>query len=243
VLDDKYPEYRAFMQKRAKQGDFVILDNSLIELGYAMEVDQLVQAAMQCGASEIVLPDTFMNPGETISLIREAVKELKDKYLPHGWKAQLPFRLMAVAQGTDLQSWLACLDEILTIDNCISTIGIPKNTNNFFPDTDKGRIQLLQALSHKEYYLRFPWIQWHMLGSWDNPIEVQFASKFRWIRGCDTSIAWACAQVGLSFDNIEGLHIPRPKQATIDFMDTVDRYPMITAYNIITMLGWSKYHE
>ena len=243
ILDETHSDYKHFMRNRADRGDFVILDNSLIELGYALPVKTLLQAVEACRASEIVLPDAFMRSTETVRLVREAVKELKAHYTPATWNTTVPYRLMAVVQGENMAAWFDCLNEILAVDNCVTTIGIPKNTNMYVEDSGVGRVHLLHKLTEKEYHLKYPWVQWHMLGVWDNPVELQEASRFHWIRGCDTSIAWTCAQMGLMFDGNEGLYIPRPKVKAINFNDTIDRFPMITANNIMTMLRWSKYYE
>ncbi len=243
VLDPDNSDYASFMRNRSDRGDFVILDNSLIELGHAMPIADMVRAAAICCVSEIVLPDAFMDGESTVKLVKQALIELKENHLEKTWNAKLPFRCMAVVQGINMASWFDCLDEILHMDNCITTIGIPKNINMFVEDSGVGRTYVLHKIVEKEYHLKYPWIQWHMLGVWDNPIELQEASRFRWIRGCDTSIAWTCAQLGLAFDSLEGLYMPRPKEAVINFDTTIDRFPMLTSHNIMTMLRWSKYYE
>ena len=55
----KYSEYAEFYKKKREQGDFVILDNSLIELGKAASLHKVLEAAKIINPSEIVLPDVF----------------------------------------------------------------------------------------------------------------------------------------------------------------------------------------
>ena len=45
----KYSEYAEFYKKKREQGDFVILDNSLIELGKAASLHKVLEAAKQAG--------------------------------------------------------------------------------------------------------------------------------------------------------------------------------------------------
>jgi hypothetical protein len=232
--------YIDFMLRRSKQGDFIIMDNSLIELGNAVDILQVVEAASVCGAHEVVLADVFLDKDKTLAAIQDSVDTLRNAYQTY---KRIPFQLMAVPQGKNFSEWLECLSTILTRFPMITTIGIPKVTNTFFEDTDMGRIGVLQYLTDKGVPEAFPQIQWHMLGVWNNPIELKFASKYKWIRGCDTSIAWACSQKGILFDLEGGLLINRPKEAVIKFDSTVDRFPLVTIHNTTAMIGWSKFYE
>lgn len=231
-------EYTEFMRNRSDAGDFLLMDNSLIELGDAMKITDVLQAAKACRAHEIVLPDVFRNKDETLVAIESAIREVRDYF---GYKARhYGYRLMAVPQGQNEEEWLSCLESILQKFPQVSTIGIPKVTNTFYTG-DRGRIQLLVKLQELDVPKMYPHIQWHLLGIWNNPIELKHASYFKWVRGCDSSVGWAMAQQGIVLDPEEGAL--RPKEAVIDFHSTNDKMPGVTAHNMVTMLGWAKHHE
>lgn len=232
-------EYAEFMKRRSEAGDFLLMDNSLIELGSAMKIVDVIEAARKCEAHEIVLPDVFREREATIKTIQLALEDIKHYY---GYNARhYGHRLMAVPQGKNEEDWLECLFTILRQFPQVTTIGIPKVTSTFYPDTDTGRICLLEFMDKHKIHRQYPHMQWHLLGIWNNPIELKRASKFSWVRGCDSSVGWAISQQGIVLDDEEGAL--RPKTAIIDFFSQGDKLPSITSHNLITMLGWAKYHE
>lgn len=234
-------EYTKFMRGRSDAGDFLLMDNSLIELGSAMKIIDVIEAAKKCNAHEIVLPDVFQKREETIMAIRQSLEDINHYYGYNARHYGYGYRLMAVPQGENEEDWLECLFTILRQFPHVTTIGIPKVTNTFYTDTDIGRVRLLDFMDTHKIHRQYPHIQWHLLGVWSNPIELKHASRFTWVRGCDSSVGWAISQQGIVLDEEEGAL--RPKTAIIDFFDTKDRMPSITAHNMVTMLWWAKYYE
>ena len=221
VLRDNY--YTQFYQRRKRKGDYLILDNSLIELGEAMSISDVLRAAELVQPDEIVLPDKFKDGPATLELIKQTLKELpKD----------LPYKLMAVPQGKDLHEWLECYNEILNLER-IQVIGIPKVTQTY----TIGRAGLTTLLSQKNIIDHGR--DYHLLGVWENPFEIALQARHYWIRGVDTSIAVLCGQLGIAFDFQRGLLISRP-EIKLDFYNASDPFPHITENNILCMLRWAQ---
>lgn len=180
----------------AQSSGFKILDNSLIELGDALSLQDVLKAAEMIGAKEIILPDVFQKGPETIAAVKEALQELtpeqKDKY-----------SLMAVAQGRYAKEWVECFNELESIPE-ISTIGIPKVLAKTHP---AGRPAF-------EGFWRYSPKKIHLLGLWYSFTELNeyvFPDK---IRSCDTCQAAFLAKYGLTAESV------RPDGHTIDLEDT-----------------------
>lgn len=117
--------YQEYLEVAKECKGFKILDNSVIELGSAMDPSLVIEAAKEIGADEVVLPDVFMNSPGTIRMIETTIgrfiRELPDT------------QLMAVVHGKDVGEWMDCLKYIQGI-NEIDTIGIPKCTAKMHPE-------------------------------------------------------------------------------------------------------------
>ncbi len=195
-LAEEHEEYRSFHRTAAALGDFVTLDNSVIELGEAVPIDYLVKLADEIGAVEIVLPDAFKDMDKTLSLIDRAVRRVPDH-----------LRAMAVPQGSTAEEWLECAYQIVVrYWRDIRTIGIPKVTTTLF---DGGRLAALEAycemlLQRAQFYPNIRDI--HLLGIWEDPREVHAiaCSQYgRYVRSVDSCMAYLAAQEGVRFDLVQ----------------------------------------
>ena len=95
----KYPEYAEFYKKKREQGDFVILDNSLIELGKAASLHKVLEAAKIINPSEIVLPDVFKDCEKTLIAVDDALEQFRNMTIDQD------FQLQAVAHGRNKTEW------------------------------------------------------------------------------------------------------------------------------------------
>jgi len=226
VLGNK--TYREFYKTRAAQGDFITVDNSLIELGKPMPLKEVIEAAKLVDAQEIILPDFFRNCAATLKVTVEAYKEVLAS--PDFTR----FKLMAVPQGSSALSWFYCywvFSQIAGID----TLGIAKHTETFCKG---GRPALLGALVATES--RAFMKEHHLLGCWSDPTEVRKVSqRFKWLRSVDTSIAVLAGLEGKPFpDPIKGIGFERPEKP-LNFDATEDPYPDITMRNVQLYIRWA----
>ena len=199
-LVEKYPFYAKFA-KEIK--GYKILDNSLIELGGAVDMKRILDAAEKIGADEIILPDVFQKGPETIDAVNMALSELNDRYVNRKW----PYKLMAVAQGRDEKEWYECYHELLNNPD-IDVIGIPKVLAKAHPQGRPHFVNELCDLQRKPH---------HLLGLWYSMLELNEYKHIDWIRSCDTVLLGYMAKHGLSATGT------RPDGHTVDLeMDVIN---------------------
>lgn len=194
-LKDYYPE-------RRNKNCYTIMDNSLIELGGAVDVETVYKAAKQCKVDEFILPDVFQNADATIYEVKKSIDWL---YANHHIGE---FRLMAVCQGKDLREFAHCFRQLEQIPE-IHCIGIPKVAATI--------------VCGKRHKLEFLWEgctkDIHLLGCWKNLDELRQYKRPALIRSCDT-----CIPTLLSTRGIRDAWTDRPEK-TIDLLnDTIDFY-------------------
>lgn len=220
-------EYANFYAQRRLRGDYVILDNSLIEMGSAMDMEKVLEAAQRIKPNEVVLPDVFKEGKATLEAI--------DRCLMSYGKELAKYKTMAVAQGHNYGQWLECHNELITYDE-INVIGIPKVTSTF-KDVG-GRYGLCANLGMNQ--LNSPDKAYHLLGVWDNPFpEIYGISAYSWVRGVDTVLPVLMGTLGVAFNDIDGLLVPRPQMA-VDFHSAFNPFPDIVERNIFKMLRWGN---
>lgn len=211
-LVEKYP----FYAKYAKEVEgYKILDNSLIELGGAVDMQRILDAAEKIGADEIILPDVFQKGPETIDAVNMALSELNDRYVNRSW----PYKLMAVAQGRDEKEWYECYMTLLKNPD-IDVIGVPKVLAKMHPQGRPHFVNEHCALKHKPH---------HLLGLWYSLSEFKEYERLEDIRSCDTVLLGFMAKYNLPDTGI------RPDGFTVDLeMDVLD-YNRIKYTN---QFGW-----
>lgn len=200
-LVEKYP----FYAKLAREiPGYKILDNSLIELGGAVDLQRVLKAADQIGADEIILPDVFQKGPETVDAVNVAISELRENYVNQKW----PYKLMAVAQGRDEKEWYECYCKLLDIPE-IDVIGIPKVLAKMHPQGRPYFVNELCDLKRKEH---------HLLGLWYSVTELDEYGCIDDIRSCDTVLLGYMAKHGLKANGV------RPDGYTVDLENDVIPY-------------------
>lgn len=198
-LVEKYPFYAEFAKNVR---GYKILDNSLIELGGAVDLKRVLAAAELIGADEIILPDVFCQGPETLKAVAQSIEELNEIY-PEG----CPFKLMAVAQGRDAEEWYACYKSLMQ-NPYIDVVGIPKVLAKMHP---KGRPHFVNELCNVSYKPH------HLLGLWYSMTELNEYDRPQDIRSCDTVLLGYMAKYGLQAYGV------RPDGFTVDLeKDVVD---------------------
>ena len=194
VLDREDPNYAAYY-KNVDESSYVILDNSLWELGASLDVGDLFYACELIEPDELIIPDVFRDGKETIRSYEKfwdnSIQAFRDRF------PNLKFNV--VVQGSDLTEWLECYD-YMAAQPSIDTLSIPKVL-----DKDLGiggRISILDLLTSTE---RISTKNYHLLGLWDNPIELlTIADRHPWIRSADSALPVHAALSGIRFNLIDG---------------------------------------
>lgn len=197
-LVEKYPCY---VRTARAAGGYKILDNSLMELGEAMTIERVLDAAEEIGADEIILPDVFQDGRGTIDAIDKALGTIGSRYM-----GKSPFKLMAVVQGKDFLEWSQCYEELLARSE-IDVMGIPKVCAKMLPG---GRPEVMRnrkcGLRKKPH---------HLLGLWYSVSELSEYDQPELIRSCDTVLASFVAKHNLGPFGV------RPDGFTVDLENDV----------------------
>lgn len=198
-LVEKYPFYAEFAKNVR---GYKILDNSLIELGGAVDLKRVLAAADKIKADEIILPDVFCKGPETLEAVAQAIEELHGIY-PDG----CPYKLMAVAHGRDEEEWFECYDALMK-NAYVDVVGIPKVLAKMHP---QGRPHFVNELCN-------PYAKpHHLLGMWYSMTELQSYVMLDVIRSCDTVLLGYMAKHGLPDNGV------RPDGFTVDLeLDVLD---------------------
>ena len=188
-LKDYYP-------KRCNRNCYTIMDNSLIELGGAVDVETVYNAAAQCEADEFILPDVFLDAEATLQQVIKSIDWLYTNEHIH------EMRLMAVCQGATAEDFVRCFRALESIPE-IHCIGIPKVAATLLPEGRPGLEYIWQG-SPKAI---------HLLGCWNNLMEFWKYKNPSAIRSCDT-----CIPALLSTHGINNAWENRPEK-TIDLLN------------------------
>lgn len=188
-LIGNHVNYTEYFKAQSKAGSFVIMDNGVIE-GAQQSLHTIVNKARYIGASEVVVPDAFLDCDKTLEMASECIPYLRE-HLPN-------VKLQVVPHGNTIKEWLTCAQHLLTFD--IDTIGIPKVLTKI--GGRDARLEVLQTLGKSTRGLDI-----HMLGCWSNPLEAVIlkeagdAGEIPKVRSMDSAIAYVYAREGWRIDS------------------------------------------
>ena len=211
---------------RRKLGHYVILDNSVVELGAAIKIETVIEAARRIGASEIILPDIFDDREATVYEAKRIVRHYKEELKP--------YKLMAVAQGKDMADWIECYCQLAAIPE-IDVIGVPKRLHDKLGGDNPGRLAVLFQL-HQQGIAEHYGKPVHLLGCNENPRDLAIAAAYPWVRGVDTIVPVLCGTLGIIFDPLRGMIMKRPPHKP-DFASGMD-FAEAVRNNIYLMQQW-----
>lgn len=205
--------YTHFYTEEIKYHAYTILDNGAAE-GKPMPIEDIVKKAELLHASEIVLPDAYMDSEKTLQWHSEALGYLQSYY---GSYQEIPFNLMIVPQGKTNDEWIACAKSlILKYGDVIQTIGIPKHLIKTLDNRD-ARLMVIDELNN-DPEIDLAEFNIHLLGCWKTPLEVLTIAKVAKqgdippVRSCDSAIPYVYARNNKRFEDDD-----RPDFEPIDF--------------------------
>jgi len=155
---------------RARYSDsLIIMDNSLIELGHALQATDLMSAASIVNADYIIVPDALSNSQLTIDMAAEFL----DTYSALAFKNQRP--LMGVVQGHDMWS---CTSTFLAMRELgIKAFAVPR----VIVEHMGSRQPLLEWLQGYDYPI-------HLLGFSDNIEDDLKSCRYCNVMGIDSAV-------------------------------------------------------
>jgi hypothetical protein len=189
--------YQEFFSKEARQGNFVMLDNSIIEVGTPLKMENLIKLAVWIKASELVIPDALNDMGKTIKLGEDSISK---------WFGEV--NLVAVPQGKTKTEWLSCLNEVLLWP--IKTVGISRMLYGIFEDRCEALSSAKRLLDSEKNI--------HLLGCRDL-LEIRKIRKVLGdrVRSVDSGISAIYSGVGMRMSDGQ----PKP-QVELNFHKAVD---------------------
>ena len=194
-LKDYYP-------KNPNKNCYTIMDNSLIELGGAVDIKTVYEAAEQCQVNEFILPDVFQDGEATVKRVVKDIEWLSSEGIVD------KFRLMAVCHGKTFEEFVNCFYELESIPE-IHCIGIPKVVGTWLGG---GRPALEDLWKGSPKAI-------HLLGCTKNLNEFRQYKNPAAIRSCDT-----CIPALLSTKGYNSAWEDRPEKTIDLFNDEVDRW-------------------
>ncbi len=223
-------DYVTFYERQSQDGQIVIMDNSLWELGEAMCLEDLMYAVSIIQPQELIIPDMFGKSDETIDMTEKFLDEIGSV---RRWE-----RNFVVPHGKDRQDWIKCFD-YFSDQFYAHVIGLPKVLDDIWePGGRIGCLSFLEATGR----IRTDKI-YHALGIRNDPIELLMLSKFKWLRSLDTALPIHAGIQGIQFDSQFGLSRRRPKRPE-KYFDTewrhVNQFESIIQVNVDLTLAWAK---
>lgn len=151
---------------------FVIMDNSVIELGHPVDLEFMRTAIGVTHANVFALPDELLDKDATIASTMKALDEW-------GSLITMETSAMAVPQGSNWAEWLECLEAFAKVDD-IAWIGIPRNVQNKLNVSRVDAVEAVQQIA--------PDVQIHLLGfSKDMQDDIE-AAKLEGVAGIDSAV-------------------------------------------------------
>ena len=209
-LLDQDEEYKQYFFDAKKSGRYIIMDNSLHELGEAYNYDRLIHWVTELKPNEFIVPDVWMEGHMTAA----QAKYWKQYKYPKGTKP------IAVIQGKDADDAFLCasLLQNLGYDKLCVSYGATWYNDCFAhsnPDMGKalGRVRFVQELLEMKRYEN---TKFHLLGC-AIPQEFGWYDNHPQIESIDTSNPVMAALEGIAY-NEKGLDT-KPKANMNDHFD------------------------
>lgn len=181
---DKPEDYQGIygQVRRDYPDSFIIMDNSIVELGKAMEIKDLLAAAKVLTPDCIVIPDVM---GDYVGTVEKAIEFCRDYYEESGKSGidDQPLSLMGVLQGETIEQALECLSAFYALP-CVDYIGIPRMITKL----QGSRMPLLQRMLKAQDGVMKSFKGFHLLGFSDDVLDDVACARMSFIQGIDSAV-------------------------------------------------------
>lgn len=217
---DKAQDYKQFFGKHRNMT--IIMDNSVIELGNAVDLRVIKKACNAVDVTTIVLPDVLLDGKATVESCTKALETWPDEFRAYlGSSHQRGF--MYVPQGKTLKEFATAAQSLASHPD-INFWGVPRNIVALH-GSRANAIEIVHALN--------PHRRIHLLGFSDDLVDDVICSKDRRVEGIDSAVPLRAGSLGhnLTFD------LDMPPRG--DWWDTAKYTPLMDE-NIATYKNWIK---
>lgn len=194
-LLDEDNDYRNFFLEAKNKGDYIIMDNSLHELGEAYDYTRLKFWVDQLEPDEFIVPDSWMDMAQTCA---QAKYWLQFKYPEKT-------TLVAVVQGKSESDAKLCYHNLKTLGYKKIAFSYGASWyNDLFPHPNKdlgkalGRIKFISNLFNQGHIHNSDRV--HLLGC-SVPQEFGWYNGFKFIESIDTSNPVMAAIDNITYNN------------------------------------------
>jgi len=155
---------------------FIIMDNSVVELGAPVSWDIMSRAIRTFEACQmaVVLPDVMLDSAQTVAMSRQAANI---------WMLPPNSCYMAVPQGRTFDEVVNCARALAGIPG-VGYLAVPKCVG----DLVGGRSQLVEALSNIQLPIPIPGAHIHLLGFTDNLEDDMRCCRMDAVMGIDSAV-------------------------------------------------------
>ena len=163
----------------------VILDNSIIELGTAVDIHVIAQAAVNVNANVIVLPDVLLDADATVKSCRESIgvwARALDNILGEG-----EYTFMIAPQGQTVEDFARCA-EAFADDERIGWWGIPRNYVASVGSRDSA-VHLCHMIDNSKRI--------HLLGFSDHIADDMLCARCSLVDGIDSAVPIRAASLNM----------------------------------------------
>lgn len=188
----KDPGYKEFFSKLFMST--VIMDNSVIELGNAVDLSVIKAACLNVLPHTIVLPDVLLDARETVNsckaalpVWREAFKDVLAKPIEY---SSMKRGFMIVPQGKSIEEWAWCAEQFKDEPD-VNFWGIPRNLVKQI-GTRRDAIIIAHALNPERVI--------HLLGFSDSIIDDVLCARNRLVAGIDSAVPLRVAQMSMALE-------------------------------------------
>jgi hypothetical protein len=232
-LLDKSPEYLDFTLRVKKIGIYIIMDNSLHELGEAYDIDRLYHYIKLLQPNEFIIPDVWQDSTQTlVNAKRWTNVDLGDN-----------IEKVAVVQGNSFMEAIICYQNLKDLG--YRKIAISYG-NSFYDGQTKdinkdysmmlGRINFISHLYFKGLITDSDRI--HILGC-QLPQEFKYYRDLPFIESVDTSNPVMSALDGVKYTNL-GLETKPKHNINNSFFTNEKINPNILEHNVKTFRNFLK---
>lgn len=190
----------------------IIMDNSVIELGGAVDLKVVKAACVAVDPTTVVLPDVLLDARATIDSCKAALETWPSTFNDiFGRRSDRGF--MVVPQGETEREWAYCAEQFAD-DPRINFWGIPRNIVALHGSRDTA-ISIARALN--------PSRRIHLLGFSDDIVDDVICACRREVEGIDSAVPLRAGSLGLEMS----LALELPPRG--DWWDTAEYVPLMDA--------------
>jgi hypothetical protein len=193
---DKPDEYREIYGKVREdyQDSFIILDNSIVELGKAMELEDLLEAASVVPPDCIVIPDVMGDGEATRQMAKDFVRRYCQYFQDKQQFADEVPSLLGVLQGSNVDDAMETVAMMYSLP-MVDYISVPR----IFANEQGSRMPVLHELIRRDTYKLFRGI--HLLGFSNNILDDVCCARMQIVKGIDSAVPIRAGLKGMDICN------------------------------------------